>query len=108
MNQKTLTKLEYHKIIAMLEEQASSFRGRQLCRKLKPMTNLDKINTSQKQTAAAFTRLIKKGRISFSDAAPVEESMKRLEVGGSSRKRRITPHSQASSNSRTCQSIWPS
>ena len=81
MNKKTLTKLEYHKIIAMLEEQASSFRGRQLCRKLKPMTNLDKINTSQKQTAAAFTRLIKKGRISFSDAAPVEESMKRLEVG---------------------------
>ena len=81
MNQKTLTKLEYHKIIAMLEEQTSSFRGRQLCRKLKPMTNLDKINTSQEQTAAAFTRLIKKGRISFSDAAPVEESMKRLEVG---------------------------
>ena len=81
MNQKTLTKLEYHKIIAMLEEQASSFRGRQLCRKLKPMTNLDKINTSQEQTAAAFTRLIKKGRISFSDAAPVEKSMKRLEVG---------------------------
>lgn len=81
MNQKTLTKLEYHKIIAMLEEQASSFRGRQLCRKLKPMTDLNKINTSQEQTAAAFTRLIKKGRISFSDAAPVEESMKRLEVG---------------------------
>ncbi len=81
MNQKTLTKLEYHKIIAMLEEQASSFRGRQLCRKLKPMTNLDKINTAQEQTAAAFTRLIKKGRISFSDAAPVEESMKRLEIG---------------------------
>ena len=81
MNQKTLTKLEYHKIIAMLEEQASSFRGRQLCRKLKPMANLDKINTAQEQTAAAFTRLIKKGRISFSDAAPVEESMKRLEIG---------------------------
>ncbi len=81
MNQKTLTKLEYHKIIAMLEEQASSFRGRQLCRKLKPMTDLNKINTSQEQTAAAFTRLIKKGRISFSDAAPIEESMKRLEVG---------------------------
>ena len=81
MNQKTLTKLEYHKIIAMLEEQASSFRGRQLCRKLKPMTNPDKINTAQEQTAAAFTRLIKKGRISFSDAAPVEESMKRLEIG---------------------------
>lgn len=81
MNQKTLTKLEYNKIIAMLEEQASSFRGRQLCRKLKPMTDPERINTAQEQTAAAFTRLIKKGRISFSDAAPVEESMKRLEIG---------------------------
>lgn len=82
MNQKTLDKLEYHKILAMLEEQASSFRGKQLCRRLKPMTNLEKIDTYQEQTAAAFTRIIKKGRISFSDAAPVEESMKRLEIGG--------------------------
>lgn len=82
MNQKTLDKLEYHKIIAMLEEHASSFRGKQLCRRLKPMTNLEKIDTYQEQTAAAFTRIIKKGRISFSDAAPIEESMKRLEIGG--------------------------
>lgn len=81
MNQKTLTKLEYHKIIAMLEDYASSFRGKQLCRRLKPMTDLERINTAQEQTAAAFTRLVKKGRISFSDAFPVEESMKRLEVG---------------------------
>ena len=82
MNQKTLTKLEYNKIIAMLEEQASSFRGKQLCRRLKPMTDLERINTAQEQTAAAFTRIIKKGRISFSDTFPVEEAMKRLEVGG--------------------------
>ena len=81
MNQKTLTKLEYHKIIAMLEEQASSFRGKQLCRRLKPMTDLEQIDTAQEQTAAAFTRIVKKGRISFSDAFPVEESMKRLEIG---------------------------
>lgn len=81
MNQKTLIKLEYNKIIEQLEEHASSFRGRQLCRRLKPMTDLERINTYQEQTAAAFTRLIKKGRISFSDAAPVEESMKRLEIG---------------------------
>ena len=81
MNQKTLTKLEYNKIIAMLEEQASSFRGKQLCRRQKPMTDLERINTAQEQTAAAFTRIVKKGRLSFSDAFPVEESMKRLEVG---------------------------
>ena len=82
MNQKTLTKLEFDKIIALLEEEAGSFRGRQLCRRLKPMTDLHKIDTFQEQTAAAFTRIVRKGRISFGDAAPVEESMKRLEVGG--------------------------
>lgn len=82
MNQKTLVKLEFDKIISRLEEEAGSFRGRQLCRRLKPMTDLDKINTYQEQTAAAFTRIVRKGRISFSDAAPVEESMKRLEIGG--------------------------
>ena len=82
MNQKTLTKLEFDKIISRLEEEAGSFRGRQLCRRLKPMTDLEKINTYQEQTAAAYTRIVRKGRISFSDAAPVEESMKRLEIGG--------------------------
>ena len=82
MNQKTLAKLEFDKIISLLEEEAGSFRGRQLCHCLKPMTNLEKINTFQEQTAAAFTRIVRKGRISFGDAAPVEESMKRLEIGG--------------------------
>ena len=82
MNQKTLTKLEFDKIISLLEEEAGSFRGRQLCRRLKPMTDRGKIDTFQEQTAAAFTRIVQKGRISFGDAMPVEESMKRLEVGG--------------------------
>ena len=82
MDHKTLTKLEFDKITALLVEEASSFRGQQLCRRLKPMTDIDKINTFQEQTAAAFTRIVQKGRISFGDAAPIEESMKRLEVGG--------------------------
>ena len=82
MNTKTLIKLEFDKIISMLENEASSFRGKQLCRRLKPVTDLTKIDLLQEQTAAAFTRIIKKGRISFGDAAPVEESLKRLEIGG--------------------------
>ena len=82
MNNKTLIKLEFDKIISMLENEASSFRGKQLCRRLKPVTDLSKIDLLQEQTAAAFTRIIKKGRISFGDAAPVEESLKRLEIGG--------------------------
>ena len=82
MNNKTLIKLEFDKIISTLENEASSFRGKQLCRRLKPVTDLTKIDLLQEQTAAAFTRIIKKGRISFGDAAPVEESLKRLEIGG--------------------------
>lgn len=82
MNNETLIKLEFDKIISMLENEASSFRGKQLCRRLKPVTDLTKIDLLQEQTAAAFTRIIKKGRISFGDAAPVEESLKRLEIGG--------------------------
>lgn len=82
MNQKTLSKLEFDKIITLLEAEAGSFRGRQLCHRLKPMTDLAKIDTYQEQTAAAYTRIVRKGRISFADAAPVEESMKRLEIGG--------------------------
>lgn len=82
MNQKTLNKLEFDKIISLLEEQASSTRGCQLCRKLKPTADLEQINTWQEQTGAAFTRIVRKGRISLSDAFPVGESLKRLEIGG--------------------------
>ena len=81
MNKKTLTKLEYNKIIELLTEQASSFSGKERCRRLKPMTSLSDIQTAQEQTAAAFTRIVKKGRLSFSGCNPVNDSLKRLEIG---------------------------
>lgn len=81
MNQKTLVKLEYNKIIEMLTGYASSPAGKERCRKLKPMTSTGDIQAAQEQTAAAFTRIVKKGRLSFSGNSPVEESMKRLEIG---------------------------
>lgn len=82
MNQKTLTKLEYDKIIRLLVDQASSGTGKNRCRSLKPMIDLEEINTAQLQTSAAFSRIVKKGRLSFSGCYPVEDSMMRLEVGG--------------------------
>lgn len=81
MNKKSLTKLEYNKIIDLLAEQASSFGGKDRCRKLKPGTNLPDINAAQEQTAAAFTRIVKKGRPSFGGCNPVSDSLKRLEIG---------------------------
>ncbi|SHK29484.1 endonuclease MutS2 [Hespellia stercorisuis] len=82
MNKKTLTKLEYNKIMDLLVTQASSERGKLLCRRLVPMTELADIETAQEQTAAAFTRIVKLGRLDCSDAKTVGESMKRLEIGG--------------------------
>lgn len=81
MNEKTLKKLEYHKIIDLLTEQASSQRGKDLCRGLLPMTDLEQIQTAQEQTAAAFTRIVRKGRPSFSGCTRIEDSLKRLEIG---------------------------
>ena len=46
MNQKPLTKLEYDKIIELLVDQASSDSGKRLCKALKPMTDLEEINTA--------------------------------------------------------------
>ena len=81
MNKKTLTKLEYNKIMDLLTEEATTPGGEKKCRYLKPMTDLAKIETAQEQTAAAFTRIVKKGRLSLSGCYPVEDSMKRLEIG---------------------------
>lgn len=81
MNQKTLNKLEFTKIIELLAEHASSPGGKNACKHLKPMTDLESINTAQEQTAAAFTRIVKKGRLSFSGCYAVSDSLKRLEIG---------------------------
>ena len=82
MNQKSLTKLEYNKIIELLTEQASSFGGQSRCRRLKPMTDIVAITKAQEETAASFTRIVKKGRPSFGSVHPVSDSLKRLEIGG--------------------------
>ncbi len=83
MNKKTLAKLEYNKIIELLTDHASSFSGKELCRRLKPMTSLSDIQIAQEETGAAFTRIVKKGRPSFGVCNPVNDSLRRLEIGGS-------------------------
>lgn len=82
MNEKTLKKLEFDKIINLLTEHASSPGGQHLCQQLQPLTELSEIETAQEHTAAAFTRIVKGGRLSFSGTYTVEDSLKRLEIGG--------------------------
>ena len=44
MNEKTLLKLEYDKIINLLIDQASSESGKLRCKNLKPMVDLEEID----------------------------------------------------------------
>ncbi len=83
MNKKTLTKLEFYKITELLIEEAASPGGKRKCRNLKPSTDLTLIENMQEETAAAFSRIVKKGKPSFGGCYPVEDSMKRLEIGAS-------------------------
>lgn len=81
MNDKALRILEYHKIINLLIDKATSLPGKEICKKLTPMTELAAIEEAQQQTADAFTRLIKGGRIHFSDNKDISFSLKSLEIG---------------------------
>ena len=83
MNEKALRILEYQKIIHLLIEKASSAPGKELCKKLMPMTELSEIEQAQAQTADAFTRLVKGGRIGFSGNKDISFSIKSLEIGSS-------------------------
>ncbi|MBQ2407584.1 MAG: endonuclease MutS2 [Lachnospiraceae bacterium] len=83
MNEKALRILEYNKIIDMLIDKASSQPGKDMCKKLEPMTDKDKIEKAQKHTADAFSRLVKGGRIHFSGNKDISFSIKSLEIGSS-------------------------
>ena len=97
MNQKALSSLEYPKIIERLTEKASSPMGKELCRKLQPSTDINKIRLMQTQTKDALTRLFQKGSVSFGSVKDIRGSLKRLEIGNSFCLRASGKHLQSKS-----------
>lgn len=81
MNEKGLKILEYDKILQMLAEKADSAPGKKCCRELQPMTDLEKINTAQTETADALTRIFKLGSTSFGSNQEIGFALKSLEIG---------------------------
>ena len=81
MNRKSLTTLEYNKIIDKLQSFAVSRDAKNKAAKLVPMTDIDKINACLTETGDALSRLYAKGCASFSGVSDVMGSVKRLEVG---------------------------
>lgn len=82
MNEKVLQTLEYTKVRDALTDKATSEPGRELCRKLVPMTDLNQIELAQTETADALTMLFQKGSTSFGGNKNVAMSLRSLEIGG--------------------------
>ena len=76
MNYKSLTTLEYDKIIDRLVSFAASDKAKERLKKLVPMTDIHDIN-------AALSRVYAKGAVSFGGVHDIGASVKRLEIGSS-------------------------
>ena len=83
MNYKSLTTLEYDKIIDRLVSFAASDKAKERLKKLVPMTDIHDINAALSETSDALSRVYAKGAISFSGVHDVGASVKRLEIGSS-------------------------
>lgn len=81
MNAKVFKTLEYTKIIEQLTGFAGSILAKERCQNLLPSCDLFEIQSMQKETSDAVSRLFQKGSISFQGISDIRGSLKRLEVG---------------------------
>ena len=82
MNQKTLKKLEFDKIIHILAGHAASAGAKELCEHLLPSDSLPEIRRTQTETADALRRILRRGSLSFGGIRDIRGSVKRLQIGG--------------------------
>ena len=83
MNYKSLTTLEYDKIIDRLVSFAASDKAKERLKKLVPMTDIYDINAALSETSDALSRVYAKGAVSFGGVHDIGASVKRLEIGSS-------------------------
>lgn len=81
MNDRSLKVLEYHKIIELLTDRATSEPGRNMCRALRPSVVLSAIEQSQQETEDAVGRLLRRGSTNFGSNKDLGFSLKSLDVG---------------------------
>lgn len=81
MNEKTLYKLEFHKVRELLKHFALTDGGKGVIDTILPSADMENVKTLQKETAEALTMSIKKGRIPLSNLKEVRQILKRVEIG---------------------------
>ncbi|MDF2593702.1 MAG: MutS2 protein [Clostridia bacterium] len=81
MNEKTLYKLEFHKIRELLKNFALTDAGKDVIGILMPLSDFEAVKVLQKETAEAINMSIKKGRIPLSNLKEIRQILKRVEIG---------------------------
>lgn len=76
-------KLEYNKILELLEKQASTYIGKNLCKELLPSFKVTKVQKLLDETSEAVTLIYRKGNLPIGEIPKIELSIKILESSNS-------------------------
>ena len=81
--EKSLYKLELDKVLEQLAECAGSEIGKESCRRLRPVSDLEEVQILLDQTTVASDLCTRKGNPSFSGVTDVSAALERADRGGS-------------------------
>lgn len=80
--EKSLIKLELDQVLSLLADCAGSEGGKEGCRKLRPVSDLEEVELMLQQTTAASDLCTRKGNPAFSNVCDVSPSLERADRGG--------------------------
>ena len=80
--EKSLIKLELNQVLSLLADCAGSEGGKEGCRKLRPVSDLEEVELMLQQTTAASDLCTRKGNPAFSNVCDVSSSLERADRGG--------------------------
>ena len=81
--EKSLLKLELDQVLEQLASCAGSVGGKEACRRVRPVSDLEDVNLMLEQTTAASDLCTRKGNPVFGDVTDVSASLERADRGGS-------------------------
>ena len=81
--EKSLLKLELDQVLEQLASCAGSVGGKEACRRVRPVSDLEDVNLMLEQTSAASDLCTRKGNPVFGDVTDVSASLERADRGGS-------------------------
>ena len=81
MDERTLKKLEFHKIRDMLKAYAATQSGKESIETLLPSCDYEEVVKLQRETAEALAMSVKKGKAPFGSTKEIYTAVKRVEIG---------------------------